>query len=301
MKKSILILNGKSISNQLVRAGIHSVRAEGHLISVHVTYEAGDAERIAFSHAQDPNAIVIAAGGDGTVNEVLNGLMRQASPQCAMGILPLGTANDFATSAGIPIADPYSALKLAVKGEQIPVDVGTMNGRHFLNVVSGGFGAEVTTSTPLALKKAIGGSAYAIEALLKSLSHATYSGRLITHDQAYEGKITMLAVGNGRQAGGGAHLTPQALIDDGLLDVLLIPEAQSFKAAHLLTELIKLKLDKSQDYFHLRLSNFTIESDVPFQFNLDGEPVVSNRFEFGVLPQRLRMALPRNCALLSRT
>ena len=297
---AVLILNGKSITNQLVRNAIETVRADGHQLTIQVTYEAGDAERMAFSHADDPDTLVIAGGGDGTVNEVLNGLMQDGYPKCAMGILPLGTANDFATSAGIPIGAPYKALKLALEGHPNRVDVGSMNGRYFLNVVSGGFGAEVTTTTPTALKKAIGGSAYAIEALLKSLSHATYSGRLVTPEQTYEGQITMLAVGNGRQAGGGAHLTPQALINDGLLDLLLIPESNNFKAAHLLSDLIKLKMNKSEKFIHLRLKNFMIESEVDFQFNMDGEPIVCNRFEFDILPQKLRIVLPTDSPLFEK-
>ena len=91
--------------------------------------------------------LVIAAGGDGTLNEVLNGLMNLSEvTRPTLGIVPLGTANDFATGCGIP-RDPEKALALCMKGKQVPVDVGKANGHWFINAASCGFGAEITATT----------------------------------------------------------------------------------------------------------------------------------------------------------
>ena len=126
-----LILNGKSASRDDIRAAVTRLRAEGPSIDVFVTWEAGHAARFARELGGIGNSVIVAGGGDGTVNEVLGGLMAAPAP-ATMAILPLGTANDFATSAGIPIGDPYAALRLAATGASVPVDVGVMNGRYFL-------------------------------------------------------------------------------------------------------------------------------------------------------------------------
>lgn len=293
-----LILNGKSSAREDVRAAVYKLRSEGVQISVHVTWEGGDAARFAKQHSNSTGCVVVAGGGDGTVNEILNGLFESGRCDCAFGILPLGTANDFATSINVPIGDPYRALLLAASGRIQRVDVARMNDLYFLNVASGGFGAEVTSQTPSALKKVIGGSAYALEALVKAMKSNAYRGRLITPERTYEGSVVMFAVGNGRQAGGGAHMTPHALINDGMLDVLLIPDHEEARFSHLLLDLAKLKLNSNEGFHYLRTAKLKIESERELQINLDGEPMVGKEFTFEVLPNALQMVLPDVCPLL---
>ena len=154
--RSRLILNGKTAGRPEVREAIQQVRQSGTDLEVRVTFEAGDAPRMAQEACQDGVSRVIAGGGDGSVNEVLHGLLTaQASPTPILGILPLGTANDFATSCGIP-KDLTAALQLAVSASPVPVDVGRANDRYFMNVASGGFGAAVTASTPREVKRLLG-------------------------------------------------------------------------------------------------------------------------------------------------
>ena len=294
-----LILNGKSAARPDVRAAVLKLREEGVPIHVHVTWEGGDAYRYARQFTAVATCVVVAGGGDGTVNEVLNGLLDTGPCDCRFAILPLGTANDFATSAGIPTADPYQALALAARAPARRIDVGRMNGRHFLNVASGGFGAEVTTHTPLALKKAIGGSAYALEALLMAMKSSANPGRLVTPEKSYEGSIVMFAVGNGRLAGGGIHMTPDAVIDDGLFDITLIPDHPDDRFTGLVRDLAHLRLNSHAGFHHLRASSLRIESEKTLQINLDGEPVSGNAFAFDMLPLALQAVLPPDCPLLT--
>lgn len=299
MKSLELVLNGKSAANENVRNAVYQLRSEGTPVSVHVTWEAGDAARIASNFSGNSDAVVVAGGGDGTVNEVLNGLFSLGKCLCAMAILPLGTANDLASSAGIPLGDPYLALQLAAQTSPQAVDVGVMNDRYFLNVASGGFGAEVTSQTPTALKNVLGGSAYALEAMLMAMHSSAYSGRLITPDKTYEGSIIMFAVGNGRQAGGGAKMTPHALLDDGLLDVMLVQAHENLNFFRTLESLAKLKLNATEGFHHLKTLQLTIEADREMQVNLDGEPIRGQSFAFSVRPKALRLVLPANCPLLT--
>ena len=298
MQKIHLILNGKSASRPDVREAVHQVRSSGVEVDVYVTWEGGDAGRFAQKAVACGSGVVVAGGGDGTVNEVLNGLM--ASGQHAtLAILPLGTANDFATSAAVPVASPLDALLLAAHGRATPMDVGLVNGRHIMNVASGGFGAEVTEQTSEHLKHLIGGGAYALSAAVMALSEHPYSGRLITPEQVFEGSMVMMAVGNGRQAGGGALLTPQACIDDGLFDVMVVPHHDKNRLGHLLSDLLQLKHGQSEHFRYFRTGSVRVESQQQLQFNLDGEPLRGTAFDFSVVPRAIDFVFPDHSPLLS--
>src|SRR5712692_3171358 len=159
-RKVQLILNGKAAGNNALRTAVARQRAVWHSIEVRVTWEKGDARRFV-SEAGEVD-LLIAAGGDGTLNEVVHGLMglsRDARP--VFGVVPLGTANDFATGCEIP-RDPETALALCMEGEAVPIDVGKANEHWFLNAASIGFGAEVTATTPPELKRLLGHAAYTV-------------------------------------------------------------------------------------------------------------------------------------------
>ncbi len=122
-----------------------------------MTWEVCDAARYAGEAVRDGIDVVTAGGGDGTVNEVVNGiLLVDESPSIAMGIVPYGTANDFATSCGILTGNPLAALTLLTDREPTKIDVGKVNDHFFINVTTGGFGAEVTAATPTEMKKVLG-------------------------------------------------------------------------------------------------------------------------------------------------
>ena len=297
-KKLLLILNGKTAGDSELRQAIQAIREQGYCADIRVTWEAGDAEKFADEVAGNSDVTVVAVGGDGTVNEVVNGLLKRGKPKATMGIVPMGTANDFSTSMGIVKGNPRAALELVLQSSPVWVDAGWINGKVFINVASGGFGAEVTADTSPELKRAIGGGAYALTALVMTLKARPYHGRLITPDKTYEGAMIMMAVGNGRQAGGGTHITPHAVINDGLLDVMVVPDHESHRIPHLLAALTELKLGSTEHFHYLRCAHLTIESDDELQFNLDGEPVRGKHFEFKVLPACLALCLPHDSSLL---
>ncbi|HMC26149.1 MAG TPA: YegS/Rv2252/BmrU family lipid kinase, partial [Candidatus Udaeobacter sp.] len=172
-----LIVNGKVASNEALRIAVVGQREVGHCIEVRVTWEKGDAQRFA-SEAGEVD-LLIAAGGDGTLNEVVHGLMglpRKARP--VFGLVPLGTANDFATGCGIP-RDPETALALCLQGKAVPIDVGKANEHWFLNVASAGFGAEVTATTSPELKRLLGPAAYTVMGTILAMNLHHYHGTLI--------------------------------------------------------------------------------------------------------------------------
>ena len=299
-----LILNGKSAGDDAVREAVSALRDSGVRLDVRVTWEGGDAERYVAEAIADGVDVVIAGGGDGTLSEVATTLAHRdesAEALPALALLPLGTANDFASACGIP-ADPEAALRLVRDGAAVPMDLLKLdaNGQaHWAaNLASGGFGTEVTTETHEGLKKLLGGLAYVVTGLSKLGRIEPQRARLRGPGFAWEGEFIALGIGNGRQAGGGQALCPEALIDDGLLDVTVVPPLQGELLATVGTALAAGK-DAALDGVAVRrqLSWIDIEAPQPLTLNLDGEPVQAMAFRIQCMPKRLRMHLRVDCPL----
>ena len=292
---SLLILNGKSADNLPLRDAIAKLRDEGVEIHVRVTWEKGDAQRYVDEARQLGVATVIAGGGDGTINEVSTALIQsQGGNIPALGILPLGTANDFATSVGIP-DDLDKALKLAIAANATAIDMVQVNDKTcFINMATGGFGTRITTETPEKLKAALGGVSYFIHGLMRMDTLKPDICDIRGEDFHWQGKALVIGIGNGRQAGGGQQLCPTALINDGLLQLRI------FTGEELLPGLLSA-LTQSEDNPNIidgASSWFDIRAPHEITFNLDGEPLSGQEFHIEILPEALRCRLPPGCPLL---
>ena len=299
-----LILNGKSAGDDEVRAAVIALRDAGVRLDVRVTWEGGDAERYVAEAISDGVDTVIAGGGDGTLSEVATTLAhRDESSDVlpSLGLLPLGTANDFASACGIPM-EPAAALRLVRDSAAVPMDLLKLdaNGEtHWAaNLASGGFGTEVTTETNEGLKKMLGGLAYVLTGLSKLGRIEPQTARLHAPGFEWEGEFIALGIGNGRQAGGGQALCPEALIDDGVLDLTVVPPLDGELLATLGTALAEGK-DAALDRVAVRraLPWVEIEAAQPLTLNLDGEPVQAIRFRIECIRGRVRMHLPADCPL----
>lgn len=275
------------------------LRSEGFNVEVRVTWEYGDIIRFVKEAAEEGVPRVAVAGGDGSINEAANGLMAlEEENRPELAILPMGTANDFATAADLPIL-PLEALRLAVEGRASGVDVIQANECYFINVASSGFGAQIVADTPTSLKNFLGGGAYTLSAVIKALNYTSHEGRLVADNVEIEGRLIASVVCNGRQAGGGQMLAPYAYIDDGLLDIVVILEFPMTDLGEVIAELF--------DYEHSgmyvrRFQKRWVES-IPFQktsVNLDGEPYEAEKIRFEVLPSAITMVLPKYCPLLKK-
>lgn len=303
-----LILNGKSAGDDDVRDAVLAMRERALRVDVRVTWEPGDAARQVAEALDDAVDVLVAAGGDGTLNEVVSALAAQsgnADALPALALLPLGTANDFATAAGLPDT-PAEALALIADVAAVPVDVlrvDTGDGVHWcMNLASGGFGTEVTVETHAGLKKVLGGLAYVITGLSRLGRIEPVPARIHGAGFAWQGGFIALGVGNGRQAGGGQALCPDAYIDDGLLDLTIVPELERGMGESLRTALTEGKSAAlEQVAVRARLPDVVVEGPAPLVLNLDGEPRQARRFTIRCVPARLRMHLPRGCPLLLRS
>lgn len=293
---TLAILNGKSAGNEELRAAIGTLREEGYKLEVRVTWEHGDGERYVREAAELQAATVIAAGGDGTINEIataLAGLPPAHRP--VLGLVPLGTANDFATSAGIP-PEMESALRLAILGKATPIDLARVNqDRYFINMATGGFGTRITTETPEKLKSALGGVSYFIHGLMRMDTLKADSCTLQGPDFHWQGDALVIGIGNGRQAGGGQRLCPTALINDGKLEL-------SIATSHELLPTLLHKLTSDEENPNLITASLpwlTISAPNEMTFNLDGEPLSGTEFRIEVMQGALECRLPPSCELLT--
>ena len=243
--------------------------------------------------------LVIAAGGDGTLNEIVHGLMDlSAVTRPILGIVPLGTANDFATGCGIP-GDPAKALALSMKGEAVPIDVGKANDNWFINAASSGFGAEITATTSPELKRLFGSAAYTVMGAILAINLHHYQGKLLLPGREITGSGPVAIVGNGRQTGGGLQIAPRACIDDGLLDVLVVRQISPTALLAVARELQHLPSDGEYiSYWQTPWLEVHPEEAMPV--NLDGEPLSFTAVRYEAVPKAIQLIVPPNCQLLSR-
>jgi lipid kinase YegS len=297
-KRVRLILNGKTAANDALKGAVGRQRKAGHRIDVRVTWEKGDAKRfVAEAGMVD---LVIAAGGDGTLNEVVHGLMGlPEGSRPILGIVPLGTANDFAFGCDIP-RDPAKALALCMKGEAATIDVGKANDRWFINAASSGFGAEITATTSPDLKRLFGPAAYTVMGAILAINLHHYKGKLILPGREITGSGPVAIVGNGRQTGGGLQVAPRACIDDGLLDVLVIRQISPTALLAAARELQQLPSDGEYiSYWQTPWLEVHPEEAIPV--NLDGEPLSFRTVRYEAVPKAIHLVVPPNCPLLSQS
>lgn len=292
-ESTCLILHRKSANEPYVKEAIKTVRKEGVKFRVLVPFNKAEKPRIVREALERGTQRVIAGGGDGTINAVAHALIKNTTgkPAVTLGVLPLGTANDFARGCGLPVDDLAECLRIACNCESRPIDVGVMNKRVFINVASMGFGAEITSTTPVELKKKLGGGAYTLMGLVKAISLTPYTGRLLIPGQdPIEGNILFGAVGNNHFAGGGFDIAPNAKLNDGLLDLTAIMHSPGFSIPQLKKELDDPMNPDNRFVYYRQLPEFTIEADQKIHCNLDGEPVYRKKLRFSILPKQLLLA-----------
>ena len=238
--KSRLIVNpvsGTDSGPSLLTSINERLRAHVGAMDIVITVAKGDAARAAEAAARDGYDHVFVAGGDGTLNEVVNGVgaVPGGFEQVTFGIIPLGTGNDFATALGIP-ADVDGALAAACCGDRVSIDVGRLNDRLLINVSAGGFIAEVSDAVDPRLKTIAGKLAYILGGAQTLFSHTPVNAHLRTSaGRDAHLSLTIFAVCNSRLIGGGRLIAPDALINDGLFDVCLIEEMPMVEFLALLT------------------------------------------------------------------
>jgi len=299
-----LVLNGNAAGRPDVRAAVLAWRDQVGPLAVRVTWERGDAGRYVDEAIAAGAGTVIAGGGAGTLHEVCAALAENAAAGLpAVGVLPLGTANDFATAIELP-ADPSAALRALAGAGTHPIDLLRIvadGRRHWcVNVATGGFGTRITVETDPMLKRLLGKAAYLLTGLARFDSVKPAFARFEGPGFRWEGEFLVTALGNSRLAGGGQPLAPDAQVDDGLLDLTVLPKpAEGELGAALGTLITQGKAALIDSAVRARLPWVEIEAPDGLMLNLDGEPVEARRFHADVLPGRLRLRAPAHAEVIA--
>ncbi|HEV3486540.1 MAG TPA: diacylglycerol kinase family protein, partial [Vicinamibacterales bacterium] len=259
-------------------------------LEVVLTAGDGDAERAGATAVADGCRTLFIAGGDGTVNEAVNGVASAGGlAETTFGILPFGTGNDFATALGIPLeVDP--ALDVLLAGRSIPVDLGQMNGRCFFNTSGGGFVAEVSVAVTPQLKTIAGRLAYLIGGAQSLLEYEPVRATVAAEPGGERIGLGLyaFAVCNSRLIGGGRLIAPHALIDDGLLDLCAIEAMSTLEFVALATKVAGGDHVNDPRVRYLQASTITLTFDRTVKVNTDGEVMEATACEYRVLPRATR-------------
>lgn len=294
--KARLILNpnaGSADAAASLRLAIHA--EEG--VELCECEAAGHGRELAEDAVEQGYDLVIAAGGDGTVNEVVNGLARDFGV-AALGIVPLGTGNDLARTLALP-DDPGNAFRVAVHGERRTIDlirVENADGISYAaNVCAGGFTGELDEAMTDELKATWGPFSYLI-GTMKALPDLSDYETLVAWDGDKLEQVDAfnIVVANGRTAGGGRPAAPRANPEDGLLDVVIVKECSAVELAGLAALTLAGDYLDSKHVVFRRARRVRVESTPGMWFNVDGELHTNDPVTFEVLPSALRVSVGLN-------
>lgn len=259
-----------------------------------VTDEPGHGIELAREAALAGFSPIVVAGGDGSINEVVNGLMQAAGSEAAgpLGVIPLGSADDLAYGLGME-KEVEAACRVILAGHTRVIDVGCVNGRFFGNNSAVGLEPMVTI-TQAAMKRVKGTPRYILAALKTVLSHKPWHMRLAWDDGEYDGPIALVSVGNTRRTGGAFWMTPNASVDDGYLDFVFAGGLGRLKLLRLLPTTFDGSHVEHPEVTYTRTTRLTIECDPPTPIQADGElfELPATHVEYTILPGRLQVIVP---------
>lgn len=264
----------------------------GWHVDIAATIAPGDATRRAQQAASDGYHAAIAAGGDGTVNEVMNGLI---GTDTALGTLPLGTVNIWAREMGLPM-DLLKAAAMIAKSELTKIDVGMAGNRHFLLMAGIGFDAAVTAMVNSDEKKRLGAIAYVKQAMQIAWNFRGVRLKLKIDGKRVHGRILMVVIGNSQLYGGVLKFTAHATIDDGLLDVCVIKGEGMLSAPRRLISIFArhYNRDPQVQYYQARQIEIRGQGGKVLPVQVDGDYLGKTPMNFRVVPDSLWILLPPN-------
>ena len=276
-KKLLFIINPKSGTMQAAKLMADILQAfsdAGYLTSVLMTQKSGDARQFAIENHEDVDTIVV-SGGDGTLNEVIDGLMRVGG-KCTVGYIPSGSTNDFAASMGLP-KGVIAATERVIEGSPRTIDVGDFNGRTFTYIASFGAFTSTSYSVPQNIKNILGHTAYILHGAKDLMSIKPIHAKFIAdegtpNEQICEGDYLFGAVCNSTSVAGILKLDRFDVdMNDGLMEVLLVKTPKSIVAVN---EIIIHMMDgtlETDEIEFFSAKNVRVEGDEGTPWTLDGE------------------------------
>lgn len=286
-----LIINPAAGKGKALRQLKHVLSSlDRHDIKVDISHTSkrGDATRLAMD-AMGRHDVIAGLGGDGTLNEIASALKHSGIP---LAYYPAGTGNDFMKALGPGITHDLVTDAIA-RGSTRTIDMAEVNDSDFINVLGIGFDALVAAQN--ARVRRLGGvAAYAL-ALIKALpSYGPYPVKVTTEDDEIEADIVFLTIGNGPVCGGGFRLTPEAKVDDGMLDVTLVEHMPLPRLLSHIPKAFNGRVAEIKETALFRSKSIRITSPAPLPAHLDGDVLVpyANTYEIKINPSALRVISP---------
>lgn len=298
-KQAILLYNAyaghRTIVGELDRI-TERLQALDYELRLHRSVGTGDIQSYILEGVEQKNTdLILISGGDGTVNECISAMCEKGLDIPLM-ILPLGTANDFANSAGLP-SSVDECLDLITHGQLDYIDVGKANDKYFINVCNMGLFSGVSHTVDSELKKKFGRLAYYFKGLEEFQNYQAMDMTLTVDDEVLHDQYLLILVFNGKGAGGMLKLAKHAEIADGKFDVVCIKNLNLFEMPALMLKVLQgehLK-DVNVDYLtgrHIKIECHNLENNT-FVTDVDGEAGPSLPMEIEVLSHKIRVYLPK--------
>lgn len=254
----------KSLADVLIK-----LEDAGYETSAYATKAEGDAIQAARQAVEDRFDLIIASGGDGTINEVINGIAEQEY-RPNIGVIPMGTVNDFGRALLIP-KDILQAVDVIIEGNTVPVDVGKMNNRYFINIAGGGKITEVSYEAPSKLKTVLGPLAYYIKGL-EMLPEIKATDIRIEYDgKVFSGEVMLFLIGLTNSVGGFEKLVPNASINDGYFTLLFLEKVNFAEFGHVFSLASRGDHIKHPKVHYIKAKDIKVSSFEKVQLNVDGE------------------------------
>ncbi|WP_252504239.1 diacylglycerol kinase [Sporosarcina sp. Marseille-Q4943] len=272
MKRARIIYNptaGREIFRKHLAEVLEKLEIAGYETSVHATTGEGDAKEAAKKAVERGFDVIIASGGDGTLNEVVAGVS-PFEKRPTIGLIPTGTTNDFARALRIP-RDIEEAIDIIVRGETIPVDVGLMNDRHFINIAGGGRMTELTYEVPSKLKTVLGQLAYYLKGIEMLPSIHSSEVKIEYDDEVFEGEVMLFLVGLTNSVGGLEKLAPNSSINDGRFTLLVLKKCNMAEFIRIVTLALRGEHLDDPLVISAKPKKVKITSSEEVLLNLDGE------------------------------
>ena len=271
--KYVFIINpasGKTDYDKIKQNIMKTLENENY--EIYETKAPKEATEIASRFKNEENTVVYSVGGDGTLNEVVNGI---AEGKCKLGIIPTGSGNDF-----------YRTLKEA-QTENVRLDLGKVNGRYFINISSVGMDAETCNNANKIKSKIKLHSSYYLALIHTFLTFKSKSLKLKIDKNVYAGDYIIAAICNGKYYGGGFKIAPVASFDDNQFDIYLVSKAGKLKLIKILLALLKSEHEKYNEVRKYTGKNITITSENNLIVNIDGEITISKNIEIEMIEDAL--------------
>ncbi|KGE20153.1 diacylglycerol/lipid kinase family protein [Paenibacillus wynnii] len=293
MKQAMIIINpssGKEEALEYVSNVEESLRTQGYKVIVKETAKELDATRYCITACEEYYDLVVSIGGDGTLHETINGLMDQ-DHRPRLGVVPLGTVNDFARALQIPL-NPEEAILTLTSSRVKRVDMGRLNGELFANVVAVGSLAESLSSVSSEDKSKLGAFAYLKEGI-KELMGISAHPFVIQHDEKiWVGESPLFLAALTNSVGGFEKLAPHAAVDDGLIHCFIIKDLTIFSTISVSLSLLFGNLKEHKDVIYFTAKNVRVSSPEPVRTNVDGEEGPLLPIELSILPRHIEVIVP---------